>query len=110
MSKHTLQTEIEIKFSFPGLAEGEQEVAYPKVEITYDYSPGRKAYTPRGEYAPIDPPEPPEINFVSATLINGDGLEPSMQQIQELASDWLDDKGFDEACSNAEASSGPDTD
>jgi len=31
------------------------------VRFHYDFTPGKPAYTPRGEYAPIDPPEPPEV-------------------------------------------------
>ena len=26
--------------------------------VTYDYYPAQRAYTPRGEYAPTEPPEP----------------------------------------------------
>ena len=85
-----------------GLAPGEHEVAYPKVAITYDYTPGRPAYTPRGEYGPIDPPDPPEINLIEAKLIDGDGLGPSLQQVRDWAIDYLDtDEGFEAACNHA---------
>lgn len=36
------------------------------VWVDYDFSPGMAAYTPPGEYAPIDPPEPPEAEVVAA--------------------------------------------
>ena len=36
-----------------------------EVTITFDYVPGSPAYTPRGEYLPTDPPDPPEINIRS---------------------------------------------
>jgi hypothetical protein len=39
-------------------------------DIRYEYTRGRPAYTPRGEYAPIDPPEPPEL-CILAVLVNG---------------------------------------
>jgi hypothetical protein len=110
MSKHTITTEIKVSFTFPGMAEGERETAYPVLSITYQYSPSRPAYTPRGEYGPIDPPDPAEIEFVSAKLVNGDGLDPSDQQIQEWASDWLDYKGYDVACDHAETARQPDPD
>lgn len=109
MSTHSIRAEIEAKFRFPGLADGEFEVAYPTLEIEYDYAPGRPAYTPRGEYAPIDPPDPAEVAFRSATLIDGDGLTPDQKQIDEWAIDYLDsDHGYNRACQEAAADSGPD--
>ena len=103
-TRHTMIAEVPVKFWFPGL------VAHPTIAIIFDYLPGRPAYTPCGEYAPIDPPEPPEISFVEATLIDGDGLAPTMSQLQEWASDWLNEDGFNEACDYAEQHSGPDPD
>ena len=67
VSQHTIQTEIEIFVS------GDDDVAYPMIEITYDYSRGSPAFTPRGEYGPIDPPEPPGLEFRQARLIAADG-------------------------------------
>lgn len=110
MSQHTIQAEIEVKFLIPGMPDDEREVAYPKVEITYEYSPGCPAFTPRGEYAPIDPPEPAEVQFISAKLIDGDGLGPTNQQVQEWPSDWIEDAGFNEACDHAETMRRPDPD
>jgi hypothetical protein len=111
MSRHTITAEIERKFTFPGLCQGEYETTTVKVEITYEYSPGRRAYTPRGEYAPIDPPEPPEVSFVSAKLIYGGGLNPTNEQTQDWASDWLDEEeGFALACDHAEQDRLPDPD
>lgn len=34
------------------------------VRLAVDFIPGRPAHTPRGEYAPIDPPDPPEASVV----------------------------------------------
>lgn len=111
MSRHIIEAEVEVFFTFPGLADGDREVAYPKVAITYDYSPGCPAHTPRGEYAPIDPPEPPEVSFVSAELLNGDGLAPTPEQIQEWGSNWLDEElNYIEACDHAEEGRRPDPD
>lgn len=33
--------------------------------VEYDYTKGRKAYTPPGEYGPIDPPEPPNVYLLA---------------------------------------------
>lgn len=108
--QHTIIAEIEVKFRLTDMPDDEHETAYPKVAVTYDYTPGRPAFTPRGEYAPIDPPEPAEVNFISAELVDGDGLMLTPQQVQERASDWLDDAGYEEACRHAEQNSGPDPD
>lgn len=101
MSKHTIDAELEIKFRLSGMPEDEREVAYPKVRITYNFTKGRPAYTPRGEYAPIDPPEPAEVDLITATLIDGDGLDPTPSQIDEWAQNYLDDQGYDRACDEA---------
>lgn len=39
------------------------------VTVEYTFSPGRPAFTPRGEYAPIDPPEGAEVEIVGATTL-----------------------------------------
>lgn len=111
MSTHTIEAEIKVKFRFAGLAEGEQETAYPSFVITYQYSPGSPAFTPRGEYAPIDPPEPAEVEFISAHLVNNDGLEPSAEQVNDWAQEWLaSDEGYSFACNHAEEARRPDPD
>ena len=110
MSQHTITAEHQVSFTFPGLAEDERETAYPTLAITYRFSPYRPAHTPRGEYAPIDPPEPAEVELISATLINGDGLDPTDQQVQEWAQNWLDGNGYDLACDQAERDNVPDPD
>lgn len=111
MSEHTIEAEIAVKFSFPGLAGGEHETAYPTFAITYRYSPGSHAYTPRGEYAPIDPPESAEIEFVKAHLTNSDGIEPTAEQVNDWAEEWLaSDEGYSFACRYAEERRRPDPD
>ncbi len=106
---YTITAEVEVKF-FP-IGMNEHETAYPKLEIEFDYTPGRPAYTPRGEYAPIDPPEPAEVSFRSAKLIDGDGLDPTIAQVQEWGSDYLDtDEGYQVACAASEELNGPDPD
>lgn len=94
--RYTMIAEIEVEID-------EHKVAYPQIKIVYNYSPGRPAYTPRGEYAPIDPPDPPEVGYLYATLYKDDGLNPTQQQIEQLAIHYLDsDDGFNHACNNAE--------
>ena len=102
MSTHTIQTEIELKFTFPGLADGEWETSHPIVEITYEYSRGGRAFTPRGEYGPIDPPEPPGLEFREAKLIKADGFIPEPDHLQDWAEQWLLGDGYDYACDCAE--------
>lgn len=109
--EHTIETEVEVKFSFPGLAACEKETAYPTLAITYRYSAGRPAYTPRGEYAPIDPPDPAEVEFVSAKLINSDETSPSQEQVNDWAEEWLaSDEGYNRAAHHAVEASEPDPD
>lgn len=47
----------------------EQEVA---CRITYTFQPGRPAYTPRGEWAPTEPPEPDMVEDVSIDVRTGE--------------------------------------
>jgi hypothetical protein len=106
---HTITAEVEVRFRVAGLEDLEN--AFPTIEIAFDYAPGRPAYTPRGEYAPIDPPDPAEVSFRSAKLISGDGLDPPDAQVDEWARDYLDtDEGYEAACRAAEENSGPDPD
>ena len=99
----TIEAEVEVKFTFPGLDPGEHEVEYPILEIEYSFIPGRPAYTPRGEYAPIDPPDPAEVDFIKARLLDGKGLTPKQDQIDDWARDYLDsDEGYRVAVEAAE--------
>ena len=114
MTTHTMRSKVEVKFRPTGMED--MENAFPTLEITFDYVPGRPAFTPRGEYAPIDPPDPAEVSFRSATLIDGDGLDPFMgprgqETIDDWARDYLDtDEGYEGACEAAEDARQPDPD
>lgn len=102
---HTMTAEIEVKHrpAGMGLPDDEYEVSYPEIEITYSYIRGRPAFTPRGEYGPIDPPDPAEVEVTGAKLINGDGLLPEYEQIRQWAEEYLDsDQGYRAAINNAE--------
>lgn len=83
MTHHTLTTKIPVLFSFPGLAAGESERANITVDIVFT------ATHDAGE---------PELMLVSATLIDGDGLDPTDEQVRDWAEAWLDDEGYDAAC------------
>jgi hypothetical protein len=85
MSTHTIQTEIELKFTFPGLADGEWETSYPTVELTYDYEPGGR-----------------ELSFREVKLIKADGFTPEPEHLQDWAEQWLLFDGYDYACDCAE--------
>jgi hypothetical protein len=114
MTTHTIRAQVEVKFRPIGMEDF--EIAYPTLDIEFDYVPGRPAFTPRGEYAPIDPPDPAEVSFRSAKLIDGDGLDPFMgplgqQTVDDWASDYLDtDEGYEAAIEAAENDRQPDPD
>lgn len=64
---HTADAEIECYCDEPGTFEYD-------VTIKVAIYPGAPAYTPRGEYGPIDPPEPPAVEIRSVTM--GDSTTP----------------------------------
>lgn len=101
---HTMEADVEVRFTFPGLEPRENEIEYPTLEITFSYLPDRPAFTPRGECAPIDPPEPAEVEFVSAKLIDAKGLTASQDRVNEWARGYLDsDAGYWHACEVADS-------
>jgi hypothetical protein len=107
MSRHTLTTEVDYRFP---TGNGEQESCQPTLAITYDYSPG---YPGRGPdlHQPGEPPEPAELSFVSATVIDHDQNHVPDEKARELAQEYLDsDAGYREAVAHAEETSGPDPD
>lgn len=55
-TKHTIDTTLTLT-----LATEECELS---TRITYRYFPAQSAYTPRGERAPVDPPEPEGVEDV----------------------------------------------
>ena len=93
MATHTLTTKVEVSFIPVSLSE--IETAYPTIEIEYKHTEG----APQTLWEPADPDE---IEFVSASLIDGDGLVPTKSQIDEWAMEWLaTDHGYEKACENA---------
>ena len=97
--RHTITAEIETKFRLSGMPDDESEVAYPEVEITFDFSPGCAA---RIRYDENDhPEEPAEVEFIEAKLIRGDGLAPTPDQLDDWAREWLDGPGYEKAVEQA---------
>ena len=94
-STHTMETEIEVVS-----ADG-YDAWYPIVEITFNYLPGSPAYTPRGEYGPIDPPEPAEVEYVQSRVLDAMTLAPDTIDI--ALQKYLDSDAFySTACELAE--------
>lgn len=95
MSKHTITTEIEVKFTPAGLVE--QETVYPELEITYSFTAGSPATGPTYACGGT-PAEPDEVELISAKMISDDGIEPTAQQINDWAAEWLaSDTGYESA-------------
>ena len=71
------------------------------VDVTYNYTPGRPARGP--SYASGgEPPDPPEVEFLSAVL-KGAKLDKDLQErLDEWAEDLLRGDGWDDAVANAE--------
>jgi len=103
MTNHTVLAEIERKFQLAGMPDDEHEVAYPTAEITFTYKRGSPAVMYQRNGDPGWPAEPAEIEFISAKLVNGDGLRPTQDQLDDWAQDWLDsDAGFNLALEEVE--------
>lgn len=100
----TLTTHLEVDI-------GGGDYACPTVCIDYDYSPGCGAYTYPGEYAPTDPPDPAEVSFISAEVIDPDGTTLTALEVQNLAAAYLSSNaGWRDAVYNAEQQSRGDPD
>lgn len=77
------------------------------------YSPGSPAYTPRGEYAPTEPPEPPEIEFsgIEVRETGGDWRKPTPREYAVCGELWESrDDVYMGAIEAAEEARGPDPD
>jgi hypothetical protein len=95
VTQHTIVAEIKRYFQLAGMPDDEREVAYPTVEIAFTYKRGSPAVMYQRNGDPGWPAEPAEIELVSAKLVNGDGLMPTPDQLNDWAQDWLDsDSGY----------------
>ena len=65
-NEHTIYTDLYLLIDDAGGPE--QEVA---CRVLYTFQPGCRAYTPRGEYAPTEPPEPDMVEDVEIEVLDG---------------------------------------
>lgn len=100
-TKHTIDAEIEVKFHIPGMPDDEREVAYPTVRIDYSFSKGSPAVMYQRNGDPGWPAESAEVELIKAILIEGDGLQPTQDQIDDWANEWLADVGYEQAVERA---------
>ena len=111
MSKHTTTMPVPVPYK---INSEESDLAWPTMGITFHYTPGRPAYTPRGEYAPIDPPESPEVDVIAAEVVKGeeDGVDLTPEQALEWADRYVseNDIAFSDLCAHAEEDRQPDPD
>lgn len=113
MTTYKINAEIEIQFQPPGmgLPDDEYEVAYPRIEIEYRYSPGAPAVMYQSNGDPGWPAEPAEIEVIAAKLIVNDGLLPTPSQIHDWATDYLNsESGYRHAVDHADDMRRPDPD
>jgi len=104
MPNYTMLAEVEIE-------PDAETVAYPILQITYSYSPGSPAVMYQSNGDPGWPAEPADVEFISATLVSGDGLTPTKAQIDSWAGHYLDsDDGYRAAVDHAEDMRRPDPD
>ena len=67
--------------------------------VSFNYIPGRPAHTPRGEYAPIDPPDPPEIDIRRIEIMGKTGDWRSATALEfDFVSERLLNDEFDDMC------------
>ena len=100
---------IEVRFGLSGMPPGEFEAACPTLEIEYDFRAGSPAVYYQRNGDPGWPEEAAELELISAKLIDGDGLAPTQEQVDDWAERWLDEEGYGDACANCE-DDGPDPD
>lgn len=102
MSRHTMQVEVPITFYPTG--PDSKEIAYPTLEIVFDYRRGAPEVGPTYFHGGL-PAEAPELTLIAAKLIEGDGIAPySQQQLLEWADDYLQsDAGYEHAYTHAQS-------
>lgn len=86
-TEHTIVAEVPVRFTFPGLAAGEHETAYPKLSIRYRYTAGSPAHHVRSTG---DQPDAAEVELIAATLVDADGLSPEPDDVRRWAEGYLE--------------------
>lgn len=64
------------------------DAVLPLFEIKFYFTPGQREIGPSYDSGG-EPAEPAEVEFISATCIDSDGLTLTQAQIDKLACDWM---------------------
>lgn len=75
--------------------------------VNYIYTPGRPAFTPRGEYAPIDPPEPAAVEIAQIGIMEDGQWRNATPFEFALVTEWVEDSFIDDLIEAAEARDEP---
>lgn len=81
-----------------------------RVCFNYSYTPGRPAFTPRGEYAPIDPPEPAEVEIGQIGIWEDAKWRHATKLEAAILTEWAEEHCLDDMIEEAEAKRHPDPD
>ncbi len=98
---HSITADITVKFQLSGMPDDERESTEVKVKISYTFVKGSPAVMYQRNGDPGWPAEPHEVELIKATMLDNGGLDPTQDQIDDWASDWLQDKGYELAVENA---------
>ena len=102
-NQHTITAEIPYDIDGDNLANLE-------IEITFTHTKGSPEVRYQRNGDPGWPAESDEVTVMDAKLLDGDGLNPTPEQLIEIAADWINDAGFEQACAVANGAEGPDPD
>lgn len=94
MTRHTIEVCIPVSF-YPTGSE-DREVADTVVAVTFDFTPGYPETGPTYDCGG-EPAVGPEIDLVSAELLDGGGISFDPEQAWEYAEAWLYSDGGDAA-------------
>lgn len=94
-TKHSLIAQVRVNFVPAGLVE--DETVYPSLRIKFSFLRGSPASGPTWGNGG-QPADPAEVEFISAELIDGDGVQPMQEQINTWAEDYL---ASDEGCEHS---------
>ena len=107
MSEHTYQTTYSTEDA-DGTVTSELEI-----RVVYNFYPAQPAYTPRGEYAPTDPPEPASVELVNIQVERSIAGKMVWWDVDaftyEQLSTWIETTLYDALLDDA-ANDGPDPD
>ncbi len=102
---------IEVPVTFPINNEGDREVCYPRIEVTFSYLPGSPGCWTQRNGDPGWPADPAEIEIIKAVMVDGDGVtdphdtpDPDPDgTIRDWVNAYLDrDEGYQILCDLAE--------